>query len=187
LTITSIKTWVATGINGAQAILIGLKVGGIWVKDGMSETRLTVTDATGLTDFGTGDAITEVTAAGVAGDATGTVFAVDATTKTITLSATTGTWDVGSAVKGPLKASATSVKMFCKLNPTLTVTDLQSADPGYTAVTGAGPYTVTFPATLPTGAAPDVDLPAGTSLTTEVQATNSSGTVTKTSNTVTPA
>jgi hypothetical protein len=34
---------------------------------------------------------------------------------------------------------------------------------------------------------PDVDLPAGTTITTEVQATNSSGTVTKTSNTVTPA
>jgi hypothetical protein len=147
---------------------------------------LTLTDSTNLSSFASGDAVTEVTAAGAAGDATGTVGAVDATTKTITLSATAGTWDVGSAVKGPLKTSS-SVKLFCKLNAGLTVTDLQSADPGYTAVTGAGPYTVTFPATLPTGAAPDVDLPAGTSLTTEVQAVNSSATVTKTSNTVVPA
>jgi hypothetical protein len=79
------------------------------------------------------------------------------------------------------------VKLYCKLDASLNVQDLQSADPGYTTVAGTGPYTLTWPATLPSGNPPDTDLPAGTQLTTEVQATNSSGTVTKASNTVTPA
>jgi hypothetical protein len=94
-------------------------------------------------------------------------------------------WAIGQKLHGVPKTAA-NAKLYCKLNAGLTVTDLQSADPGYTAVTGAGPYTITFPATLPTGAAPDADLPAGTTITTEVQAVNSAGTVTNTSNTVTP-
>ena len=154
---------------------------------------LTLTDNTQLINFAAGDAITEVTSTGTAGDATGTVGAVDAVAKTITLGSSSGTWDVGSAVKGPLKtpAGGASVKLYCKLNATGAVTDLQSADPGFTAWTpaGTGPYTgtVTFPATLPTGNAPDVDLPAATTITVEVQATNASGSDSAKSNTVTPA
>jgi len=111
----------------------------------------------------------------------------DAAARTITLAYSRGSWaaNAGRVAFGP-EVVAANTKLFCKLNAGLTVTDLQSADPGYTAVTGAGPYTVTFPATLPTGAAPDTDLPAGTTITTELQAVNSSGTVSKTSNTVTP-
>jgi hypothetical protein len=123
--------------------------------------------------------------------ASGTVGSVNTTAKTMTLATSTGTWgpvNAGHYVIGPTKTGpAANVKLFCKLNAGLTVTDLQSADPGYTTVTGAGPYTVTFPATLPSGNPPDTDLPAGTHLVTEVQASNSSATVHKASNTVTPA
>jgi hypothetical protein len=171
-------------IPGSSTIVAGFD-------SGYSESlsRLTFATNTGLAQLAAGDALTEVTSTGTAGDATGTVGAVDVTATTITLAATAGTWDVGSKVKGPLKAptGGATVKMYCQLNAGLTVTDLQSADPGYTTVTGAGPYTLTWPATMPTGNPPDVDLPAGTSLTTEVQATNSVGTSTKTSNTITPA
>lgn len=102
----------------------------------------------------------------------------------VVVSTATG-WAIGQKLHGEPKTVA-NAKLYCKLNAGLTVADLQSADPGYTAVTGAGPYTVTFPATLPSGQPPDSDIPAGATITTEVQAVNSSGTVTEASNTVTP-
>jgi hypothetical protein len=150
---------------------------------------LNLTDNTQLANFATGDAITEVAAGGAAGDATGTVGAVDTTANTITLAASAGTWDVGSQVKGPTKASS-NVKLYCKLDSAGAVSDLQSADPGFTAwtPTGSGPYTgsITWPATLPSGQPPDSDLPAGTSLTVEVQASNTAGTDSAKSTTITP-
>lgn len=122
--------------------------------------------------------------------ANGSIASVNSTAKTMTLAYSTGTWGPANTGKtvltGPLIPAA-DVKLYCTLDASLNVTDLQSPDPGYTAVTGAGPYAVKFPATMPSGNPPDTDLPAGTTITTEVQATNSSGTVTKASNTVTPA
>lgn len=93
---------------------------------------------------------------------------------------------VGDKIHGAPKA-APGTRLYLKFDVAGTVTDLQSADPGYVTMTGNSPYTLTFPATLPSGNPPDTDLPAGTTITTEVQATNTAGTVTKTSNTVTPA
>jgi hypothetical protein len=119
----------------------------------------------------------------------GLVKAIDPVAKTITLSDVVGTWgpvNSGRLVMGKFKVVA-GTKLFCKLSAGLTVTDLQSADPGFTSVTGNGPYTVTFPATLPSGQPPDTDLPAGTSITTEVEAMNATTTVDKASNTVIPA
>jgi hypothetical protein len=172
-----------------QARYIQFNIGSGWGQNynltgAAAGTTLTFKTNKDLANFAAGDAVAQEDS-----KASGTVVSVNTTAKTMTLATSTGTWgpiNAGHSVIGPAKPSS-SVKLFCKLNAGLTVTDLQSADPGYTAVTGAGPYTVTFPATLPTGAAPDVDLPAGTSLTTEVQAVNSSATVTKTSNTVVPA
>ena len=128
------------------------------------------------------------------------VVSVNAGAKQITVSAggkwkaTDGTGDQAAGQDHLHLSTRTitlaNVKRFCKLNAAGAVSDLQSADPGFTAWTpaGTGPYTgtVTFPATLPTGHAPDVDLPEGTALTVEVQATNTSGTDTSRSNTVTP-
>jgi hypothetical protein len=149
-------------------------------------TTLTFRDNTALSSLTGGDSISEVTAAGGAGDAVGTISVVDATANTVSMVHTTGTWDVGSKVKGPTKTVA-NAKMFLKFNAAGAVSDLASADPGFVVMTGAGPYKLTFPATLPSGNAPDVDLPAGVTITTEVEAKNTSSAVTKTSNTVTPA
>jgi len=122
----------------------------------------------------------------------GVVASTDPTAKTMTFSSVSTGWSatavshhvIGLAKTGP----ASNVKLYCKLDASLNVTDLQSADPGYTAATGSSPYTLTWPATLPSGNPPDTDLPAGTSLTTEIQATSTgSPAVTKTSNTITPA
>ena len=82
---------------------------------------------------------------------------------------------------------AANVKLYTIHNAAGAVSDLQSADPGYVIMAGNSPYTLTWPATMPTGNAPDVDLPAGTTLTTEIQATSAGSTaVTKASNIVTP-
>jgi hypothetical protein len=149
---------------------------------------LTLADNTGLASFALNDAVTEV---GNGDDGTGTVKSVNAAGNTLTLNGLPTGWDVGSAVKGPLKASGGNVKLYCKLDAAGAVSDLQSADPGFTAWTpaGTGPYTgtVTFPATLPTGSPPDTDLPAGTTITVEVEASNTAGTDSATSNTVAPA
>ena len=134
-----------------------------------------------------GPASTGKTVVGPSVTGGGTVGSIDATAKTMTLATSTGTWgpaNTGKTVVGPTKPAA-HVKLYCKLDPTLNVTDLQSPDPGYTAVTGAGPYAVKFPATLPSGNPPDTDLPAGTQLTVEVQATNHAGTSIK-HQTITP-
>ena len=178
--------------------IFAIELNGVWIQSTSSitvpadTTTLTLTDATGLSGFANDDKVTET---GNGDDGTGIVSAIDAVAvpPTITLYGASGTWDVDSAVKGPLKAPAggASVKLYCKLDAAGAVSDLQSADPGFTAWTpaGTGPYTgtVTFPATLPTGNAPDADLPAGTTLTVEVQASNTAGTDSAKSNTVTPA
>jgi hypothetical protein len=125
----------------------------------------------------------------------GTVGSINTTAKTMTLATSSGTWgpvNAGHYVIGPTKTGpAANVKLYCKLDAAGAVSDLQSVDPGFTAWTpaGTGPYTgtVTFPATLPSGAAPDTDLPAGTTITVEVQATNTAGTDSAKSNVLTPA
>lgn len=108
---------------------------------------------------------------------------------TVTLSASHGTWgpaNDGHYAIGPEKPDG-NVKLFCLLDSALNVTDLQKADPGYTTVSGTSPYTIKFPDKFPNAKDPDTHLPAGSTLTTEVQASNASGTVQKASNTVTPA
>lgn len=149
-------------------------------------TELTFTDNTDLAEFSPGDAVTE---SGGGGDASGSVFTVDEPSLKMQVSSNAN-WTVGAKVQGPTK-EASNVRLYCQLDASANVTDLSSFDPGFTSVTMAGgnPYTqaVTFPATLPSGNAPDTDLPAGTRITTEVEATNASGSSTATSNTVEPA
>ena len=125
----------------------------------------------------------------------GLVSSIDATAKTMTLATSVGTWgpaNAGHYVIGSTKSTpVANVKLYCKLDAAGAVSDLQSADPGFTAWTpaGTGPYTgtVTFPATLPTGNAPDADLPAGTTITVEVEASNTAGSDSAKSNTLTPS
>ena len=152
----------------------------------VNATTLTFADNTQLANVAKGDVVTEV---GHGNDGHGTVNNIDTTANTIELSPTAGTWEIGSALKGPLKtpAAGASVKLYCKLDAAGVVSDLQSADPGFTAWTPTGTGTVTFPARLPTGDPPDTDLPAGTTITVEVEASNLIGSDSAKSNTLTPA
>lgn len=120
----------------------------------------------------------------------GVVGSINAGANQMTLSISAGSWGPpGSGYYGigkPKTSTIANAKLYAKLNATLNVTDLQSADPGYTAFTGLTPR-LTFPALLPSGNAPDKDLPAGTTLQTEVYATNANGSDTAQSAKLTPA
>jgi hypothetical protein len=87
-----------------------------------------------------------------------------------------------------LKATvvAGGVTKYLVFNAAGTVTDMQSADPGFVTMTNSTAPVLTFPATFPSGNAPDVELPNGTTITTVVEAKNTAGAPTKTSNVVTP-
>jgi len=116
----------------------------------------------------------------------GVVAATDATANTMTLASSNGTWGVntGNWVVGPEK-SVENTRLYTVLDNAGAVSDLQSNDPGFVDQAST-PTQISFPSTFPTGNAPDVDLPAGTTLTAEVDATNTVGTDSATSNTITP-
>jgi hypothetical protein len=179
-----------TGSASANLHIAGFYINGVWHKNGATHTTLTFATTKDLAKFAAGDAVHQDSG----GPASGTVGSVDTTAKTMTLATSTGTWgpaNTGKYVIGPTKSTpAANVKLYCKLDAAGAVSDLQSADPGFTAWTpaGTGPYTgtVTFPATLPSGAAPDTDLPAGTTITVEVEASNTAGNDSAKSNTVVP-
>ena len=82
--------------------------------------------------------------------------------------------------------NATSTR-FLVINSSGAVTTTQSSDPGFTQLGPGTSQQISFPATFPTGNTPDSELPAGTTLQVEVDATNSSATDTFSSNIITPA
>jgi hypothetical protein len=121
--------------------------------------------------------------------ASGTVASTDPGANTMTLSSSTGTWaqNVGKFVLGPAKPTA-NARLYTVHDANGNISDLTSIDPGFvTQASGTGPFTLTFPATLPSGNAPDDELPAGTTIRTEIQASNASGSDTGISNIVTPS
>ena len=77
--------------------------------------------------------------------------------------------------------------LFLIISTNRAVTGTQVSDPGYTQLGPGTSQQITFPATFPSGNAPDVDLPAGATLQVEVQATNSSASDTFSSNILTPS
>lgn len=76
--------------------------------------------------------------------------------------------------------------LYAVLSGAGAVTDLTSSDPGFVNLGYGVDNTITFPATFPSGNTPDVELPAGTTIQATVEFTNSQGTVTADSNTLTP-
>ena len=76
--------------------------------------------------------------------------------------------------------------LYAVLSGAGVVTDLVGSDPGFVNLGYGVNNTITFPATFPSGNAPDVELPAGTTIQATVEFTNSQGTVSTDSNTLTP-
>lgn len=140
--------------------------------------KLNFANATDLSYFSSGDAISEV-----GGSATGTCFQVNG--NSMDVSGASGTFTAGNSVEGPSK-SVGGLRLYTVQNGVGDVTDLQASDPGFVTSSGTSPYPLQFPATFPSGNTPDAELPAGTTLTVEIEASNVEGSDTETSNVLTP-
>jgi len=170
---------ISTAGNGVAdyALILAPNAGGAYGAAVTSQASLTIAGA--QTDgFVVGEGITPPSGALSTG-----IVALDDTK--VDVYSTQG-FSVGDKIYGVPKVTP-GVRLYLKFDAAGAVSDLQSADPGYVQTTNQANPKLTFPATLPSGKAPDAELPAGTTLTVEVQATNTSGTVTKVSNTLTPA
>jgi hypothetical protein len=122
-------------------------------------------------------------------DAAGAAFTSQSFTATITMTEPgmpVATHNLKAWVEGTLNGVA-GARLYLKFNAAGAVSDLQSADPGWVQTTDQATPKLTFPATLPSGKKPDEELPAGTTITVEAQATNAAGTVTKVSNIIVPS
>ena len=151
---------------------------------GPEEPLLTFADNRNLALFEQGDPIKQDD-----DDAAGFVANTNTTNNTMQVSVATGAFstNTGNFVIGPDRASTKEAQMFCKLNNSLEVIDLQETNPGYTKYTGTTP-TIKFPYYLPNGEPVDSTLLPGSSIYTQVKADNlATPEVTKKSNTVTPA
>ena len=151
---------------------------GLYAKD---NTELTFADTTNLGNntFRSGDRIRQ-------GAATGSIGVISS--NTMTLNDIQGTFSTGSPVTNTVSYFGGNIStMYAQINSSGTVTDLSTSDPGFTNVGYLLDNTITFPATLPSGNTPDVELPSGTTIKVDAQFTNSQGTVSATSNTLTPS
>ena len=83
--------------------------------------------------------------------------------------------------------SSSSSTRYLVINSVGQVTDIASTDPGFIQQGPGLSHDLTFPATFPSGNSPDFELPVGTVLQAEIQATNSSGSDSYTSNSITPS
>ena len=124
------------------------------------------------------------------GAASGIVALADADNSIITLSEITGTWgpeNTGRYAIGPTKGQLDDARQYLKLDQaTLKVVELQSAETAFTPITTLAPK-IQFGSTLGTADTPDDVLPAGTTIQTEVMASNSPTDFdTKVSNQITP-
>ena len=94
---------------------------------------------------------------------------------------------VGDTIEATSSTGIASSVRFLVINATGAVTSTQVSDPGFTELGPGLTQQISFPATFPTGNTPDVELPAGTTLQVEVEATNSVASDTFPSNIITPA
>lgn len=96
-------------------------------------------------------------------------------------------FEVGETVEATASTGSASSTRYLVINVTGAVTTTQVSDPGFTQLGPGLTQQISFPATFPTGNTPDEELPAGTTLQVEVEATNSVASDTFPSNIITPA
>lgn len=151
---------------------------GFWAKD---NDTLTFADTTNLGNntFRSGDRIRQ-------GSTTASIGEISS--NTMSVNDIDGTFSTGSPVTNTVSYFGGNIStLYAQINSAGTVTDLTTSDPGFTNMGYLLDNTITFPATLPTGNAPDYELPSGTTIKVDAQFTNSQGTVSATSNTLTPS
>lgn len=99
---------------------------------------------------------------------------------------TAGLWQNGDVVVSRVGGNTQSATKYLVLDSVGNVTNISSADPGFTTIGPGTEIDLTFPATFPSGDAPDTELPAGAAIQVEVEATNSVASDTYTSSSVIP-
>lgn len=142
---------------------------------------VTFTDSTNLgnNSFRNGDKVRQ-------GSSTAHISAISGSTAN--LLSVNGTFVTGSPVENTVNYFGGSIStMYGVINSAGTVTDLTSTEPGFVNLGYLTDNTITFPATLPSGNTPDAELASGTSITVSAEFANSQGTVSGTTNTVTPS
>jgi hypothetical protein len=159
--------------------IYGFRVGGTVIVDRATKPAFTLSGTTNLSNLTAG-----ATIKGATSNATAVVASVNGAV--ITVDQVSGTFQTGEALR--FTKVVTGTTLYAVHDSAGAVSTLQTADPGFNVITGATPYShlLTFPATFPTGNAPDTDLPAGTTLKAEVEASNVAGSSAVTTNTITP-
>ena len=84
-------------------------------------------------------------------------------------------YEAGDVVESIFPINSEVSSRYLIIDGTGNVTGTISSDPGYVSVGPDVNQTLTFPATFPSGNAPDAELPAGTTFKVSAQATNSIG------------
>ncbi len=94
---------------------------------------------------------------------------------------------VGDTIEAVASTGTSVSTRFLVIDATGAISTHQSSDPGFVTLGPGTSQSITFPATFPTGNAPDVELASGTTIQVEVEAVNSVASDTYPSNTVTPS
>jgi hypothetical protein len=182
---TSVNSFEGNVNAGGSTGCYAIRVDGRMLTETPVYSEIKVASNKDLNYFTVGQTVTE---GGNGDDGTGTITAI--LTDGFRLSTVGGTWDVGSTVVSTTDKPSESVRLYAVLDSNQNVLDFRFSDPGFTAwspqTTDPFTETIKFPAILPTGNPPDVDLPDGTTLTVDVKASNAGGTDTAASNTITP-
>ncbi len=174
--------------NNARAKVWGFWLGDHWLNDSLGATELFFDDslANYVANVKTTDTVNEV---GNGDDGVGSVAftqyigdELGSTQNKIVLSQIEPNWDAGSDLSSP----ADTAFQYLVLDNDLNVTGLQADKPDFTPFTGLTAQ-IQFGSNLGTADTPDTVIPEGTSIETEVQATNGiNPDSTKESNMITP-
>lgn len=114
------------------------------------------------------------------------VTAVNASSNQLTLNMNTNP-TAGQTMETLASTGSSSATKYLVISSTGNVTGYQGSDPGFVEISPGTAIDLTFPATFPSGNAPDDELAAGTVMQVTGKATNASAADTFNSNQVTPS
>ena len=116
----------------------------------------------------------------------GLVTNVNTSSSTITLNMNTNP-TAGQTMETLASTGSSSATKYLVISSTGNITGYQGSDPGFVEISPGTNIDLTFPATFPSGNAPDDELAAGTVMQVTGKATNTSASDTFNSNQVTPS
>ena len=158
----------------------GARIGFVYMRD---YKQYNMTDGTNLNnnEFLVGDTVRQ-------GTVTGKIREINTSNNSIKLMQESGPIVVGQPFQNTVSHIGTqNATLYGLINNTNSIYDFSTADPGFAQLGTSNTLNIAFPGTMPTGNTPDAELPAGTTMTVEVEASNASGSDSVLSNTITPS